>query len=208
MNNDSKEYVLLDAVTPQTLTSSTNASPTVITKTSHGLATGDRILIFGHTTNTNANGLWDVVRVDANTFKIKDINTGVEVNANGVGADGIALTAPKVPLAVDFRNAVLQISTSGSFNGTIKLVGSQGKADGSCPNFGATASVSNPWTYVESVDLADGSSVAGATGVASAGTDIIKNLEFNTNTLKYLSIIVTAWSAGAITARLILTNNK
>lgn len=208
--NDFKEYTLLSAVTPQAATSSTDASPAVVTKASHGLSTGDRVLIFGHTTNTTVNGIFDVVRLNANTFTIKDINTGAAINGagGGAGADGIILTAPKVPLAVDFRNAVLQIATSGSFNGTIKVVGSQGKTDGSCPNFGATQSSSNPWTYVESVDLSDGSSVVGSTGIASAGTDIYKNLEINTNTLKYLTVLVTAWTAGAITVKLILSENK
>lgn len=210
MQNDFKEYTIFNAATPQTVTSSTDASPVVVTKNSHGLVTGDRVLIYGHTTNVAVNGVWDVEKVDANTFKLKDINTGSYVNGSGAGAgaDGIMVVAPKVPLIQDFRNAILQIVTSGSFNGTLKAAGSIGKTDGSCPNFGATVAVANPWGFLELVDLLDGSDIDGGTGVVSAGTDIYKNLEVNINTQKYLTLIPTAWSAGAITAKLLLTNNK
>ena len=215
MNRQTKEYVIFDSVTPQTLTSSTNASPTVITKTSHGLATGDRVLIFGHTTNTNANGIFDVVRVDANTFKIADIHTGTEINANGVGADGWVCTAPKVPLVSDFRNAVLHFNTAGTATLTVKIAGSMGKnlADqtaisGDCPNFGATQSDTNPYTFVGAINLEDGAQVEGDTGIAVAGTDLYRMYEVNTNALKYLTLLPTAWTQGAISAKLVLFSNQ
>lgn len=210
MQNDFKEYTIYDGVTPKAVTSSTDASPSVVTKASHGLTTGDRIVIFGHATNIAINGVWDVVVLNSSTFTLKDINTGVAVNGSGAGAGsgGVFCTAPKIPLIEDFRNAVLQIATASSFNGTLKIVGSLGKTNGSCPNFGATVAATNPWGYLESVDLSDGSSIAGATGVASAGTDIYKNLEVNINTQKFLTVIPTAWSAGAFTVKILLTNNK
>ena len=62
------EYVLLNSVTPKTITSSTDANPIVITKASHGLATGDLILIYGHTTNIAANGIRKVTVVSSSTF--------------------------------------------------------------------------------------------------------------------------------------------
>lgn len=211
MNRQTKEYVIFDSVTPQTLTSSTNASPTVITKNSHGLATGDRVLIFGHETNTNANGIWDVVRVDANTFKIKNINTGVEVNANGVGSNGYVCTAPKVPLVSDFRHALLHLNTASSGDMTVKLAGSFGKnlADtsdghGDAPNFGATQSDTNPYSFIAGVNLEDGAIIEGDTGVVASGTDIIRAIEVNTDGLKYFTLLPTAWAAGAITAKLTL----
>ena len=211
MENDLKEYTILDAVTPQTVTSSTDASPSVVTKVAHGLATGDRILIIGHTTNLAVNGIFDVVKVDADTFTLKDINTKAAINgtgSSGAGSGGIMMTAPKVPFIPDFRNAVLQIGTSATATTTIKIAGSLGKTDGSAPNFGATISVSNPWAFVEAVDLSDGSSVAGGTGIVVAGTDILKQFEVNINTLKFLTLIPVTWTQGAITAKLLLTNNK
>lgn len=63
----------------KTPTSSTNASPININIVSHGYSTGDTVVITSHTTNTNANGTWEIVVVDANNFTLTG-STG-----NGVG---------------------------------------------------------------------------------------------------------------------------
>ena len=69
--------------TPQltglTITSSTNATPIVVTKAGHGLADNDYVLLTGHTTNTNANGIWQITYINADTFSL-DGSVG-----NGVG---------------------------------------------------------------------------------------------------------------------------
>ena len=61
------------------ITSSTNATPIAITCTAHGYSTGDTVVITGHTTNTNANGTWEITNTGANTFTL-DGSVG-----NGVG---------------------------------------------------------------------------------------------------------------------------
>ena len=61
------------------ITSSTNATPIAITCTSHGYSTGDTVVINSHTTNTNANGTWEITSTGANTFTL-DGSVG-----NGVG---------------------------------------------------------------------------------------------------------------------------
>ena len=66
----------------KTITSSTNASPIVVTTTAHGLSNGDTIMMQAHLTNTNANGVWTVVNVTANTFEL------VGSAGNGVGSSG------------------------------------------------------------------------------------------------------------------------
>lgn len=65
------------------ITSSTNATPIVVTKTTHGLTTGDTVVVTGHTTNTNANGTWEVNVLTADTFEL----TGSVGNGVG-GASG------------------------------------------------------------------------------------------------------------------------
>ena len=62
-----------------TIDSSTNATPIVITDTGHGLSNGDTVIINGHTTNTKANGVWEIANVTANTFEL------VGSVGNGVG---------------------------------------------------------------------------------------------------------------------------
>lgn len=64
------------------ITSSTSASPIVVTATNHGLVAGDWVQITGHTVNTNANGMWYVSgsNLTSNTFQLTTYN-----NANSVG---------------------------------------------------------------------------------------------------------------------------
>lgn len=61
------------------ITSSTNATPIVITRASHGLSTGDTVVVTGHGINTNANGTWTVTQISSSTFSL-DGSVG-----NGVG---------------------------------------------------------------------------------------------------------------------------
>lgn len=65
------------------ISSSTNASPIVITcsntMASLGISNGDTVIITGHTTNTNANGTWEVANVSGSTFSL------VGSTGNGVG---------------------------------------------------------------------------------------------------------------------------
>lgn len=67
-----------------TITSSTNATPIVITRASHGVSNGQTVIINGHTTNTNANGVWEAANVTANTFELKNAD-GTNSVGNGVG---------------------------------------------------------------------------------------------------------------------------
>lgn len=60
------------------ITSSTNATPIVITKVAHGYVNGDIIQVVGHTTNTAANGIWKVANKTADTLELEgSIGNGV-----------------------------------------------------------------------------------------------------------------------------------
>lgn len=54
----------------KTITNATNASPIVVTVTSHGYATGDQAIISGVLGNTAANGNWTITVLTANTFSL------------------------------------------------------------------------------------------------------------------------------------------
>lgn len=60
------------------LVSSTNATPIAVTVTAHGYATGNTVVIAGHTgTNTAANGTWEITVTGANTFTLNNsVGTG------------------------------------------------------------------------------------------------------------------------------------
>ena len=77
------------------ISSSTNATPIVVTATAHGFANGDTIHIRDHEVNTAANGRFAISAVAANTFEL-DGSVG-----NGVGgATGIATKEFFLPSAV------------------------------------------------------------------------------------------------------------
>lgn len=73
---------------PLNISSSTNATPIVVTVTAHGYTTGNQVEIKSHTVNTNANGTWIITKIDANSFSLNG-STG-----NGVG--GATGTATKL----------------------------------------------------------------------------------------------------------------
>lgn len=69
-----------DSLPAVLISSSTNAAPiAVTTATPHGLETGDKVYIEGHSVNTHVNGVWVVTVVDGDTITLDD-STG-----NGVG---------------------------------------------------------------------------------------------------------------------------
>lgn len=74
------------------IASSTNATPIVVTATSHGFTNGDLVFIDGHTTNTAANGFWKIANVATNTFELTNPVTAANAVGNGVGgATGYAV---------------------------------------------------------------------------------------------------------------------
>jgi hypothetical protein len=213
---DTKEYTIFNSVTPVTITSSTDATPIVITATAHGFATGDLVLIYGHTTNIAANGIFKITRLTADTFSIQDRYTGSNVvgSGAGAGADGICVIAPKIISVQDFKASVLTVITSGTATLTLKVAGSLGKisADsnfhGDTPNFGATQSDINPYDFVQIVNLQSGASVNGNTGIVVAGTDILNTYEVNINYLKYLTVIPVSWTQGSVTIKISLGSDN
>jgi hypothetical protein len=211
-----QEVTLYDNVTPVAITSSTDATPIVVTATAHGLKNGQRVLIYGHATNVAANGIFVVASVTTNTFALKDEITGASVAGSGAGAGsgGICVVAPPVLRAVDFKTADFFILTSGTATVTLCAIGSPGvpEPDQSSPrydypNMGATKSHSNPWGFLQLADLNTGSGITGATGVVVAGTDISNQYEVNTNEVSFLTMIPISWSAGAITIKAVLRTN-
>lgn len=68
------------------IASSTNATPIVVTtSTTHGFTTGDLVFIDGHTTNTAANGFWQIGAAAGSTFSLLNPITGGNSVGNGVG---------------------------------------------------------------------------------------------------------------------------
>lgn len=208
-------YTIWNNVTPVAVTSSTDATPIVVTATAHGFTTGQQVMIFGHTTNVAANGIYSVTRLSANTFSLQNINTGANIagSGGGAGSSGICVLAPKVPEVSEYRNIILQIGTTGTATLTVKVAGSLGiigvtGTTPACPNFGGTVAPTNPYTFLQAINLDTGAAVNGATGFAASGADFNTTYEINVNAITFLTLIPTAWTQGAITARLLVADNE
>lgn len=110
-----------------TISSSTDATPIVITTAAaHQLTTGDQVFISGHTTNTNANGLFTITVASATTFSL----TGSTATGGGAGSGGVALVPIHLAGYADLRveGAAVQNSSGGAYTVVI--------ADGPTGEFG------------------------------------------------------------------------
>lgn len=72
LETDTIKAILLDMTAyGLQVSAATNASPIVLTTGTHGLATGDTVLVGGVLGNTNANGIWQVTNVTGTTFSLQ-----------------------------------------------------------------------------------------------------------------------------------------
>jgi len=210
MSQDVKEYTIWNGVTPKAITSSTNATPTVLTVTSHGFATGDQVMVFGHTTNTAANGIYKVTVLTSSTFSLQTINNGTNVAGNGVGgATGTVIAAPKIGSLEGFKRAILEFATSGTSTLTAKVLGATGifspvLKDGDTPNFGATISATNNYSFLPVIGTTDSVQIDGTTGIVVSGADVIQSYQINIDSIQYITLCISSWTAGAIYAKLSL----
>lgn len=67
-------------------------------------------------------------------------------------------------------------------------------------DFASAAAVTNAWDYVDVIDIEDGASIDGDTGVSITTTAEVRQFTLNVEGLSYVTIIVTGRSAGSITA--------
>ena len=90
-------------------------------------------------------------------------------------------------------------------NLTIKFVGSMSNA---APTFSAARSVTNNFEYIDVLDLQDGASIDGDTGIAFAAANDIRNLEINLGGLRWINAVISSYVAGALTLKVLgLTHN-
>ena len=105
----------------------------------------------------------------------------------------------------DFRNAIIQWGTAGSFDGVLRVKGAIGET---APDFTAAASQSNQWEYTQIADIQSGDLKAGDTGIVSpSGIDEVRMIEVNTNGLDYIALELSSYVAGSVTATCLLTDN-
>jgi hypothetical protein len=117
------QYTAGDAVAPatKTITAASNATPIVVTATSHGYATDDRVTIASVGGNTNANGTFKIAVLTANTFALYNDSTGAAIAGNAAYTSGG--TAQKL---LRFADVVPDNAGPGSILGARLIAGDAG----------------------------------------------------------------------------------
>lgn len=208
---ESIERTILNAVQPVTISSSTNATPSVVTTSgAHGILAGQRVFIQGHATNTAINGIFLAKAVTSTTITLGDEISNADVAANGVGgATGFCMLAPIVEHSGSFKSVTFELDTSGTTTAVISAAISNGKqlADASSPrweypNFGATISKTNPYSFAALRKLSTDAVTSGVVGVTLAGADVNDIYEAQgVNGVKYFTVFPTSWTQGVITVK-------
>ena len=199
---DSKFYNMLVGGAPKLPTSSTNATPIVMTTAAHGMSTGDTVAIYAHATNTAANGTWTITKVSATTFSL-DGSVG-----NGIGANtGVWSTPPSRIIDVqDFKTITMAVkSTAAALNCTMQFVGSISE---DAPDFNAAISTTNLYEFIDIIDLEDNASIDGDTGLASAGATFNGLYQANVDGLKWFAMIFKIGTAGSVNMDVRLFTNE
>lgn len=141
------------------ISSSTDASPIVVTASAaHGLKTGDRVWIAGHTTNTNANGEWIITVTSTTAFSLN----GSTATGGGAGSSGTYMYGP-------FKNGLCELKVEG-----VRIVNSSGSAmDVRMYSGPTTAEFSGVASTFASIDtLTNSIELTGAGADAVAGRDL------------------------------------
>lgn len=171
----------------------------IFTATGHGLRNGD-VVRLANSGGALPDGLvstanYYVQVIDADTFylytdsEFKTLATAVD---DGSGTSTYVLQSRKMNVK-DYKVVIISLDTDGNANFTTKC---QGSAQDAAPEFANAASATNPWAYVQIVDLDDGDPVDGSTGTGPTGTDIHKQYEINTNALSWICFDFTTVTAG------------
>lgn len=185
----------------------TAATTDIITSAAHGLSNEDLIQVSSATTlpaGLSASTDYYVRDVTTDTFKVSATMNGEAVNITdtGTGVHTFVLKGKKV-LISDASTFVLNLHTAGSANFTIQVqVSSQEDVD-----FNATASATNRYELLQIVDGDSGTKYSGTTGYAFTGTDKDLSFELNTGGRRWMTVLVSGWSAGTLMAKASLYGN-
>lgn len=88
-----------------------------------------------------------------------------------------------------YRGVACAMDTERTSSYTLKFAGS---LSDTAPDFNSAASVSNQWDYIEVVDVEDGNTIDGDTGLTYVNQEDHRMFEVNTNRLNWLTAILSS----------------
>ena len=103
----------------------------------------------------------------------------------------------------DFVHIGLTVDTEKA-SGTLKFACSMMEL---APTFASSSTSTNRWDYVESIDLQNGSSIDGNTGIVFTSTTNVRQYEVNVNNVRWCTAILSPWTAGTTSVRMLPANN-
>ena len=186
----------------------TAATTDIITSNAHGLSEGDCIWVSSATTlpaGLSASTNYYVRDVTTNTFKVSATpgGTAVDITDTGTGVHTYNLKG-KALYTGDWKHIIVHLTFSSTPTMTVKV---QGSLADDAPDFNAAQSITNRWDYLEVIDLQSGTAIDGDTGVACAGTADNRIFEVNVNAMTWLTIAITAWTAGNLGVKVVCYEN-
>lgn len=175
----------------KSITSSTNATPIVVTATAHGYSNGDTVVVIGHATNTKANGVWEVANVAANTFELK--------NADGTNSVGIGTGSAGTARRINNMRVLL----ASALTANVAVNGNQGTKT----NWTASANVTCTVTTADNREGGECQSIAIAAGFTTGLAAYVPTGTINLSAYKQLSFrwkqtVGTIPAAGGVRLRL------
>jgi len=204
-----RDEIVLFRSTSKPAADFTAAVTDIITSAAHGLQNGNMVQLT--TTDTLPAGLavstnYYVINTATNTFKLSATPGGsaVDITDTGTGTHTFHLKG-KVIYTGDWKDISVSLHFSSTPTMTVKF---QGSIADDAPDFNAAQSPTNRWDYIDVVDLQNGTSIDGDTGVACAGTADDRLFEVNVNNLAYMTVAITSYTAGYLDVRVKTFNAK
>jgi len=202
MRNFTEEQIVYLGTSKPEANFSADPTTNVISSIAHGLQNGD--IVQFTTSDTLPDGLsldtnYYVRDATVDTFKVSATPDGPEVDIidEGTGTHTYHLKGRAVYVA-DWEHIVVSLHFISSPTMTIKF---QGSLADTCPDFNADPSYTNRWSYVEVIDMNNGTAIDGNTGVSCAGVEDNRLFEVNVSALKWLSVVITDYTAGRLDVR-------
>lgn len=113
--------------------------------------------------------------------------------------DAATTTGPGATVNVkQYDFVTILLSFAAASTATAKI---QGSAQQDEPDFGAAQATANHWDYVDAIDAQNEISIDGDTGLAVSSATDVRTLRVDTRSLSWLTVNVTARSAGSVSAK-------
>jgi hypothetical protein len=169
----------------------------------HGFSIGDKLQLTTATTLPAGLSLltnYYVISIPSTTtFKLSATPNGTSVDATdtGTGTHTYHLKGRMIYVG-DYSEVKIALNFTTTPTMTVKVQGSNQNESVDCS---LAQSDTNRWDYVDVTDAEDGASIDGDTGIACAGSADNRIFTINDNAYEWVSVTITAWTAGQLSVR-------